>query len=344
MPKRIIICCDGTWNEPRESDRGTESPSNVYKFYHALKGVSSDGMLQKAYYDQGVGTGAFRVLCGMTGSGISKNIKEAYGFICRYYQPGDEIFLLGFSRGAYTARSVSGLIWNCGILKREYAVKKTEDAYKLYRGRDSKAHPSGEAAKEFRKTFSHTHEGNSDVKFIGVWDTVGALGLPLPGLGRLLNRVFHRNTFHDVELNSGVKYAFHALAADEKRLLFAPSLWQQTRFAKDPANNVKQHIEQVWFAGSHSNVGGGYQDTGLSDLALEWMIEKAESCGLAFDADYIKKHSHDNHLGELRNSRTLIYKPFRVLNRQRGSGVNEAVHHSLERRKTEDNDYRPVEF
>jgi uncharacterized protein (DUF2235 family) len=343
MPKRIIVCCDGTWNEPDQKDRGTISPTNVFKFYHALKGISEDGKEQKAYYDQGVGTGAWRFFCGATGAGLSKNVRQAYSFIARTYDPGDEIYLLGFSRGAYTARRVGGMIWNCGILKKEFAIKHLDDAHELFHSRDKTDHPDEKAAQTFREKYAYSKDNFRQIKFIGVWDTVGSLGIPLPGLMTWVNQIFHKNTFHSNTLNPGVENAFHAMAADEKRVLFKPVLWKR---GTSPIVSVsgQQNIEQVWFPGVHSNVGGGYQDNGLSDIVLEWMIAKAKLCGLSFDMNYVEKFSHPNYLGELRDSRTVIYKPWRPYNRVKGNGVNEDVHETLIERKKTDFDYKPHGF
>lgn len=244
-----------------------------------------------------MGTGRFdRLLGGAFGLGIERKILDAYQFLIINYETGDELFFLGFSRGAYTVRSTFGLIRNSGLLKPEFA-HKVPDAYALYRRRDDASHPDAVESELFRRTYSREPRA----KFIGVWDTVGALGLPVGGLLQLINK---RWSFHDMTLSSWVDNAFQALAIDERRKPFRPAIWDQS------ANAAGQVFEQVWFAGVHSNVGGSYPKTGLSDVTLLWMIEKAEACGLAIDRNSmatINKPRPDA-LGTLYNSQTLWYK------------------------------------
>lgn len=288
--KRLIVCCDGTWNTPDQP-----YPTNVAKLRVMLPQAARDGTHQRVYYDTGVGTGGFdRIRGGVFGWGLSNKIKDAYRFLMAEYEPGDELYFFGFSRGAYTVRSAVGLIRNSGLLRRESAGQLGR-AYKLYRRRDDDSRPSAAEAVAFREKFSHQPR----VKFIGVWDTVGALGVPLDGPFRLLNHFWR---FHDTELSGCVDNAFQALAIDEHRKPFKPAVWHQ-----DPEDAGKQTLEQVWFAGAHSNVGGGYKDSGLSDIALLWMIEKAKGCGLEFNtADVAElKPAFD---AALVNSQTLFYK------------------------------------
>lgn len=286
--KRIVICCDGTWNWPDKTEDGQPCATNVVKMANAIcrsddsRNTDSHGngksIVQEVYYDAGVGSSGNslkRLFDGATGTGMSKNIQQAYRYLVRVYEPGDELYFFGFSRGAYTVRSLAGLIRNAGILRREFA-DKVEDAYALYRSGDPDTHPNGVAAQLFRRT--HALADMTPIHCIGVWDTVGSLGNPL-----LFNKAMsafswfnRRNNFHDTQLSCSVKNAFHALAIEEKRAHFAAALWQQL-----PQNRACQRLEQVWFPGVHANVGGGYPCTGLSDIALEWMAEKAAACGLA---------------------------------------------------------------
>jgi len=271
MAKRIVICSDGTWNIPDQMDHGEVRPSNVAKIALSVSPQGADGMPQKVFYDKGVGTEWYdKIRGGISGVGISQKIKEAYQYLIDCYEDGDEVFLFGFSRGAYTVRSTVGLIRNCGLLKRENA-RKIDEAYDLYRRRDDKSKPSSVEAELFRRTYSH----DIRIKFIGVWDTVGALGIPVQKLD-FLNHLLNVE-FHDVNLSSYVDNAFQALAIDERREAFKPSIWER----KDP--DVKQRLEQVWFSGVHSNVGGGYENSELSDITFEWMREKARSCLLGLD-------------------------------------------------------------
>lgn len=275
MPKKLIVCADGTWNTQDGKDEGRENPTNVAKVARALLPVDSKGEVQLVHYERGVGTDlGIRLRGGALGRGIFQNVLDGYRFLSLNYEPNDRIYLFGFSRGAYTARSLSGLIRNSGILRRGHEAKEDE-AVKLYRDYDPDTAPDGEKSIRFRN--DHAHE--TDIEFIGVWDTVGALGIPgLDGRFRLLKGLDWQ--FHDVTLSTWVKNAFHALAIHEHRSEFEPTLWEQ----KPGAAEAGQQLEQTWFSGAHSDVGGGYPETGLSDVALEWMVERAKKFGgLEFD-------------------------------------------------------------
>jgi uncharacterized protein (DUF2235 family) len=267
--KRIILCCDGTWNSADQQDEGKPCPTNVFRLaYRVAKREAA--IPQVVFYDQGVGTGNSldRITGGAFGKGLEDNIHDAYRFLMANYEAGDELFLFGFSRGAFTARSIGGMIRKCGILKRE-CVQHYVRATEIYR---DESHPDDDLPRSFRRDHSVSGEKDVEIAFIGVWDTVGALGIPLRGL-RFLTKTKHQ--FHDTELSGTVRRAAHALAIDELRGAFEPTLWSDKK--KD-----RQSVEQVWFCGAHSDVGGGYLGTGLSDIALEWMIEKANEAGLEF--------------------------------------------------------------
>ena len=300
--KRLIVCCDGTWNTPDEVAAGRASPTNVTKIAEATAGRDGAGLVQRVYYHRGVGTGRWDHLRGgALGWGLSENIQDAYAFLVQEYEPGDELFLFGFSRGAYTVRSLAGLIRNCGILRREYADRLGQ-AYALYRRRDEDSNPRAIEARLFRRTYTWEDSGAEvRIRCIGVWDTVGALGIPVGVLSGLTRRVLHLQ-FHDVMLSSYVDNAFQALAVDERRAPFAPCLWHQQEHARG------QRLEQVWFAGVHSNVGGGYPESGLSDLAFLWIKDRAAECGLAFDEEVIQAGVHPDAMGVLRDSRTGVYR------------------------------------
>jgi len=295
--KRIIVCCDGTWNRPDQVQDGQVCPSNVTKIARCIAPVDSAGQRQLVFYDKGVGTGKFdRLTGGAFGWGIKGKILDGYRFLVTTYDPEDEIFFLGFSRGAYTVRSLFGLIRNSGLLKREFS-NKLADAYALYRRRDDASHPDAVESELFRKTYSNEPRA----KFMGVWDTVGALGLPVGGLLQFVNK---RWSFHDMTLSSWVENAFQALAIDERRKPFRPSIWEQSSKANG------QVLEQVWFAGVHSNIGGSYPRAGLSDITLLWMIAKAEACGLAVDWNCVSAidNPRPDAFGELYDSQTVWYK------------------------------------
>jgi Uncharacterized alpha/beta hydrolase domain (DUF2235) len=187
------------------------------------------------------------------------------------------------------------MIRKCGILRRE-VVDRYRDAVDLYR---SEQRPSDEGPTSFRKANCVCGEAGVKIKMIGVWDTVGALGIPVRGLRGLTRDKY---LFHDTELSGAVEHAYHALAIDERRAPFEPTLWYYK-----PKEN--QHVEQVWFCGVHSDVGGGYAEAGLSDIALNWMIEKAGDAGLHFDQKVIEvRKTYPDPRGKLHNSKTGWYR------------------------------------
>lgn len=276
--KRLVVCCDGTWNRPEQVVEDVPAPTNVAKLALGVARSAPDGTAQEVHYQRGVGTRRFeRLRGGAFGLGLSRNVRECYRFLVDRYEPGDEVYLFGFSRGAFTARSTAGLVRNSGIVRREHA-SRIDDAYRLYRDRARDATPDGVEARLFRRVHSHPEAA---IHCIGVWDTVGSLGIPIdavrwPWLTR-------RWRFHDVALSRRVRFAFHAVAIDERRGPFRPALWEQQ------AGAVGQTLEQAWFAGVHCDVGGGYADPALSELALLWMVERARHAGLAFEADHFQR-------------------------------------------------------
>ena len=330
MTKRIIICSDGTWNTPDQKSGGKYRPSNVVKTARAIAATSAaDGKSQIVFYDQGVGTGNLldRISGGAFGSGLEKNIEDEYRFLMHNFDDGDEIYLFGFSRGAYTVRSLAGLIYNSGLLRKIHADKFPE-ACRLYRNND--VHPDSVDAKQFRASYSREVK----IWFIGVWDTVGALGIPVRGL-RFLTK--GRYEFHDPKLNEDVKHAYHALGIDERRGPFEPTFW----IGDEKEGQV---VEQVWFAGVHSDIGGGYQEHGLSDVAFMWMKEKANECGLAFDEGYVSEVVHPKPAGILHNSMTGFYRLTRGITRNLNpdTGTNIALHlAAVERHEVDPPRYAP---
>jgi len=290
MGKRIVICLDGTWNKPSDNIRST----NVVKIMRAIRHVAEDGTEQTAFYDKGVGTGGpfDRLRGGAFGRGLGDNVQDGYQFLANNYEPDDEIYIFGFSRGAFTARSLAGFIGTCGLLDRT-TMGDMGKAWALYR-----TPRADRDAKECAR-IRDLARCPVAIRCIGVWDTVGALGIPIERL-KWINR--KRYQFHDTTLGQNVACAFHAISIDEKRGPFAPTLWQST----EP--NEGQVVEQVWFPGVHSNVGGGYPDTGLSDLALDWMIKRVRAhTPLEFDDDFIGTWVRGDPLGTLNESRSALY-------------------------------------
>ncbi|HET6508774.1 MAG TPA: DUF2235 domain-containing protein [Baekduia sp.] len=267
--KRIAILCDGTWNRPDQVHDGVACPTNVVRLHRALPSTAADGVTQLPFYERGVGTGRFdRLSGGMFGFGLSRNVRACHAFLTDHYDPGDELYLFGFSRGAFTARSLGGLIGNSGIVRPEHR-NRLDEAYKIYQDRgDPTKKPSGVTATAFRKAYAYSDV--TPIRFIGVFDTVGALGIPLR-----IAALTKRWSFHDVRLGAHVATAVQALAIDERRGPFLPTLWQRQLQAPPT-----QQLHQVWFSGVHSDVGGGYPDHRLGDLALRWMSHHANEAGL----------------------------------------------------------------
>lgn len=233
-----MICADGTWNAPA-APRGEDRSTNVWRLYELVKGRTADGTLQLKYYHPGVGTAGSkvrRVHDGASGRGLGTNMQDCYEFLVRHYRLGDAVYLFGFSRGAYTVRTLAGLIRNRGVFDVAKAASRERprerlrpDAYALYRARDSASAPVASRAVEFRCRYAHP---DFHLACIGVWDTVGALGVPL-GISAPIRYLNHRTShFYDVTLSSYVDCAFHALALDEEREAFAPTLWVQQPHAK----------------------------------------------------------------------------------------------------------------
>lgn len=305
MSKNIVICSDGTGNSAIKG-RGT----NVFKLFESidLNGHKTRPELtpQVALYDDGVGTENFKplkIFAGATGFGLSRNVKQLYKELVRIYDPGDRIFLFGFSRGAFTVRTLVGLIAACGILdvgKLKTAAALDDavnDTYRVYRKSYRTAlaklffgEPDTSLIVKFRS--EHCLACEVQIAFMGVWDTVDAVGLPFH-LSDFINMVFYRFKFRDHKLSKLVEHACHALAIDDERHSFHPLLWEG-------GEGDAGRIEQVWFAGAHSNVGGGYPKQGMSLVALEWMMRKAEHTGgkgkglRLLDADRALYYDHAN--------------------------------------------------
>ena len=338
--KRLVVCCDGTWNKP---DQPSGSPTNVLKLALAVARENGQGARQLVFYQRGVGTRRLeRLRGGALGVGLSRNVRDCYRFLVANYEPGDELYLVGFSRGAFTARSTAGFVRNSGILRREH-VDRVDEAYRLYRSRDDRAHPTGVEAKIFRRMYSHP-EVEEEVRFIGVWDTVGSLGIPLAP--PFVNK---RWGFHDTTLSSHVRFAHQALAIDERRKPFRPTVWKQQEHASD------QTLEQVWFAGVHSDVGGGYPEPELAEIALLWMAERARAAGLAFERDHflvgsgaadaerrrLGKDVAPDALGKMHESFKGVYRLAGAHRRPLKGVDGSAAASSAVRRRDERSDYTP---
>jgi len=263
MAKRIVYCADGTWQAPVNN-------TNVYRLYKALL-MSAD---QVTYYDDGVGadaSGLSHILEGAFGQGLFQKIQDGYTKIAHVFESGDEIYLFGFSRGAYTARSLAGMIANCGLPTGTFSDNCVAQAFAAYRDPVNRA--------SILAGLGPCGLGDATIRMIGVWDTVGSLGIPAI-LGGIDDKIYG---FLDTGLHPDVKNAYHCLAIDEQRPQFPATLWTST-----PAPG--QTIEQVWFSGTHGDVGGGTTAAGgvdagtqLCDITLGWMAAKAQALGLTMD-------------------------------------------------------------
>ncbi|KAL8793857.1 MAG: hypothetical protein Q9195_003583 [Heterodermia aff. obscurata] len=298
--KKLIITCDGTWLDSANIRAGElEHPSNVARIGWAVRDEDYDGKAQIVYYQSGVGSQGgllMRVAGGLTGEGIKENIREAYSFIATNYINGDEIYLLGFSRGAFTARSVGGMIGDLGLLTKaglpsfgeifeDYVHRKDSDYRPHY---PDKPFPNKPPFKDPDYVRQLEERGlttlNIPIRAIGVFETVGSLGIPrVPWLERvgLQSSRMKAFQFYDTTINEHVENAFQALCLDEKRAAFSPALWEKHR------NNVT-NLKQVWFPGVHSNVGGGYPDQEIANITLAWMVSQLEPF-IDFDLDTIMK-------------------------------------------------------
>ncbi len=285
--KRLLCLFDGTWNKPD----GKSDVTNVVKLARVALGTAPDGVTQITRYVEGIGTDpddserqAF--FEGAIGIGLDRRMIEGYRFLADHYTPGDEIYLFGFSRGAFQARSLGGLIGLVGLPPPQSpALVDTCWSYYLRHSTD----PDAALLAELKAQ----GPGEVRIRCLGVWDTVGNLGVPLIGKGGLNSGY----AFHDTELSPHIDVGLHALALDEPRGPFSPSLWTKRRGATLPPGQI---IEQVWFAGSHANVGGGFPDSTLSDISLLWMAERAQATtGVAFDIERLRATTAPNPLGDL---------------------------------------------
>lgn len=298
--KRLIMTCDGTWlNQDNSIQNGKLlPPSNVSRIGWAIKETSRDGIPQIVNYQHGVGTDGGvlnKVIGGATGQGLKENVREAYSYVATNWREGDEIFLIGFSRGAFTARSVGGMIGELGLLTRkglpyfneifeDFAHRHSPDyVSKFPNAPFSKKPPFGpEYVNELvRRGMSRVR---IPIKAICCFDTVGSLGIPKSPtpMGSFFRGTRERNEyqFYDTTLNPCVENAFQALGLDEHRAAFSPALWEKRK------DNTTTNLKQVWFPGVHSNIGGGYDDQEIANITLSWMMSRLEPF-LDFRSDYL---------------------------------------------------------
>jgi uncharacterized protein (DUF2235 family) len=303
--KRIAICMDGTWqklSQPRATNINLIArsvllnaatpdgkPVNQFVIYTPGVGSTLGALKGRESLVGGFNTWLTETIGGVFGEGLEDAILETYLRLCFNYEPGDEIFIFGFSRGAYSARSLAGMIGKVGILRRRFAVL-AGDAFKLYR--DKNISPNDPVAVRFRTDYGkregagegrHAADHRPKIAYLGIFDTVGQRGLPtlLGPISDLRNRKFR---FHDLNLGTHVQSARHALAIDERRLAFPATPWENFNELNKSARNEGRAdpYQQRWFPGGHGDVGGGSRSR-LSAYPLNWVVEGAEAAGLIFD-------------------------------------------------------------
>ncbi len=357
MPKNIVVFSDGTGQEG-----GKKNNTNIYKMFNMLEDRTER---QIVFYDRGVGSGWRKITGNIGGMGISRNIKECYEFIFNNYMVGDKIFLFGFSRGAATVRSLSSFIHYFGILpkSRPELIKK---AYRVYKGRSIPARIFMNIIKNIFTKFKIYEQADSNykkekqkkreelagkflkkhhnmwvkIKFLGCYDTVAALGLPIRWISAILDGIpGFRHRFHNFKLSDSVENAYQALAIDDERRIFKPILW-------DAEHKSHQKISQVWFAGMHTDVGGGYEITDLSDITLVWMTEQAYNQGLLIYPKH-EEEIDEKPDGHMHNSREKLFSRLFFIKKQRSWPEERSdipvVHDSvLKRKKNQNNEDEPV--
>jgi uncharacterized protein (DUF2235 family) len=325
--KRLVVCCDGTWQQ-----LSSPYPTNIERIAQATVNQAADRATQLIYYHEGIGTWdkLDRYLGGCFGIGIDAHILQAYVFLALNYEKGDEIYLIGFSRGAYTVRSLAGMLFRCGLV-REVSLRKVPSAYQLYRLPEQLTPDQADQLKQFRAD----HSFPIDVEFLGCFDTVGSLGVPsvvpVPGLDSLLNG---RLRFHNTKISSIVRHAAHACAIDERRKPFDLTPMLQ--------NGSPGTIDQMWFIGDHGCVGGGGDllECNLSNIPLQWMVERAAESGLEMDFSAQPETEAIDPLIGFNQDIPPIYHVLGEIDREIDT-AQDRIHESVYNRLEGDKRYRP---
>jgi uncharacterized protein (DUF2235 family) len=377
MHKNIIVCSDGTGNSS-----GKLFKTNVWRVYEAVDLAdppTPEQPRQFAFYDNGVGTSSFKplaILGGALGLGLARNVRDLYAFLCRTWQPGDKIYGFGFSRGAFTIRVLVGLLMHQGLVpyngNESELERNVASAYREYRKKYRTFGGLVVPLRALRDLFLFFRDrlmgrtlyreidriGTPDsaqplrIEFVGLWDTVDAYGLPIDELTRAVDWLIWPLTMRDLNLNTRVQRARHALALDDERNTFHPRLWNEEPRDGDASVGVsggnrntrhidEERISQVWFAGVHSDVGGGYADDGLSHVSLDWMMTEAGKYGVRFCQsvwDGFRALSDEN--GPMHDSRHGVggyyrYNPRRIeklANSKQVTVARSKIHESVFRR------------
>ena len=313
--KRLVVCCDGTWNKP-----DNETITNVEKIARTVQSdpTATGGAYQLVYYVSGVGAGSYaadRILGGAFGFGLFHNVIAAYRFLAQNYEPGDEIFIVGFSRGAYTARSVAGMVGRVGLLTKVSLVEERLPA--------AVAHVPAEGPAR-RAPSARVSTSSSTTTAIRPRCTSSGCSTPsVPSAYPASCGTRPSSTTS--QLSSQVLRARQALAVDETRMKFAPSLWEAPEESAG-APTEDERVKQVWFEGAHSDVGGGYRETGLSDTSLLWMVRQAHEAGLVFDVPLLAHYVSSGSDPVRHNPVSLMFKVDNLLlgSKQKISGNKQA--------------------
>ncbi len=348
--KRIALFLDGTWNT-------VDSNTNVWR----LKSLCAQTPEQLVYYSAGVGTqSGEKVTGGMFGIGINDEVTAAYEWLIEHFQPGAQLFIFGFSRGAFTARSLAGFISKCGLLKPGSPVSLPQMFERYRKGNVPtsilKLQTMPDAGLSQEDLWIKHYSRSIPIWFQGVWDTVGALGMPLPLMPHVSKADF---AFLETDLHINDTHAYHALAIDEHREAFEPTLWIKTtpKQGDCPAPRDLANVEQRWFVGAHANVGGGYQNDLIAQIPLVWLMSKATDKGLLFtdtvtlDGDPIPCQIHDSyaemahHLYQIFTLDHRYFRPIGAAPKDTGSAIvttiNETIDSTVFARWRADATYRP---
>jgi len=351
MGRNIILCADGTGNKG-----GSTPDSNAFRMFNAID-IHNTKTIQHTFYDNGVGTSKndiLRAIGGGLGFGFRRNVLDLYQLLAQNYQPGDRIYLFGYSRGAATIRALTGFIGCCGLIKGnnlslDEIEKGTQALFKKYKNMTSNSPLANHE--------TETNYGAIPIEFVGVWDTVSALGFPkntdvlgpfswlfnsfFSLLDFISNIIFPHN-FYQYRLFDNIKHAYQALAVDDERTAFQPIIWDETN---RPEGSV---VEQVWFPGMHANVGGGYERDGLAHLSLYWMMTKAKERGLIFKNGALQDAQNNSNIsGHMQNSRSGLgvyyrYHPREIAELCKNKVNKIKIHYSvLERMSRRTADYAP---
>ena len=320
MGRRIAFCADGTWDT-------VSNDTNVYRISKAIVPIPGE---QYSFYDDGVGsngTPVDKLIGAAFGLGLFQKIKDGYSTIASVYEAGDEVFVFGFSRGAYTARSLAGMIAACGLPTKNPDPNLVENAFQAYRNKDQRA--------AILASLGNYGLVPAKITMVGVWDTVGSLGIP--AMFGAVDPLLYG--FLDTSLNPQILNAYHAVATDERRVEFPATLWTSAPIAG-------QTIEQVYFCGVHCDVGGGYADdagtgTALSDITFSWMMANAQSLGLVFDPGVLSEYPSPIDKTDALDTKHESWNPRWLFPKPRDIAPNATLANSITVRCQVDSTYRP---